>query len=253
MDITNSFTVKNYNDEPKTLAFQKVRELKDGMTVEQAAELTKDNGMDELFFECEGKQYVAFTSDSMENIQHYADKGITNNGKAINVLKFNDEANSLLSGAWDMTKTLGRAVVMKPYQALKPVLPNAATAGTFLGGVALGALTRAGEISVPTRIGLAIGAAGGVGTVRHITDKTSDATAKTVKAALTGAASVGIGAAMPEVVRLIAKIPIPEFVPKAAALVGTAALVGSAIAITGGAIAGATKKADMTTIDHIAK
>lgn len=265
-NLTFSFSRKEYSNEAKDYKNTEikpehqvqVRELKDGVSIEQAAEATKDNGYDEIFFSQEGKNFVAFSSDQaiMKQLKsgesNQSLKDLKLDGKAIKVIKLNDETNSFFGGAWETTKSIGRAVVVKPYQLLKPVLPNAATAGTFAGGVVLGALTRAGDISSTTRIGLAIGAAGGVGTVRHLTDKGSP-TAKTLKAGATGVASVALGAAAPEIVKLIAKIPIPDIVNKGAQVVGTAAAVGGGIAIIGGGIAAATRDAQPESFDAIAK
>ncbi|HEY9839781.1 MAG: hypothetical protein ACAI44_15130 [Candidatus Sericytochromatia bacterium] len=265
-NLTFQFTRNEYSSqtqkrEDQTLKpeFQvQVRELKDGVSIEQAAEATKNNGFDEVFFSQEGKNYVAFTTDhglisqlkSGQSNQSLKDLNLE--GKAIKLVKLNDETNSFFGGAWQTAKSIGRAVVVKPYELLKPVLPNAATAGTFAGGVLLGALTRAGDISGTTRIGLAIGAAGGVGTVRHLTDKGSPAV-KAAKATATGVASVALGAATPEIIKLIAKIPIPDIVGKGLTIAGTAAAVGGGIAIVGGGIAAATREAQPETFDAIAK
>lgn len=235
-----------------------VRELKEDVSLEQAVAATTNNGYDEVFFSSEGKRFVAFTTDpSLLEVMQGGQKNqtLTNlqiDGKAVELLKLNDEASTFLSGAWDTTKSIGEAVIVKPYQLLKPVLPNAATAGTFLGGVALGAATRLGDLQTTTRIGLTIGAAGGVGTVRAMTDKGSE-TARTLKGAATGLASVAIGALAPEAAKLIAKIPIPDLVSKSFQVAGTAALVGGSIAIVGGGVAAATRSAQPESFDAIAK
>lgn len=255
-----SFQIKHpYRDEAANPSFSvQVRELKDDVSLEQAAAATADNGYDEVFLEAGGKRYVAYSADEslVENLAQGQASGrladLKLDEQPAQMLKIQDETLSFFGGAWDTSKSIGRAAIVRPYQLLKPVLPNAATTGTFLGGVVLGAATRMGDLQATTRIGLALGAAGGVATVRQMTEQGSPS-GKALKGGATGIASVALGAAAPEIARLIARIPVPDLVAKGFKIAGTAALVGSSIAIVGGGIAAASQMPDAKSFDAISK
>ncbi|MBT9548826.1 MAG: hypothetical protein IV090_25765 [Candidatus Sericytochromatia bacterium] len=83
-----------------SIAVQGVRALKPGITIEQAALKTKNNGLDEVFFTSNGKAYVAY-GDSL-NISALKKNNIPTvafDSQKADIVAYDDEANSMMEGA----------------------------------------------------------------------------------------------------------------------------------------------------------
>lgn len=84
------------------LHFRQVRALADGIKPEEAAQLTKANGLDEIFFTDEtGKHYVAFQEKSTLGDVKPGYLGRFN-GKRVKVTHVEDETNTFKEGAGDV-------------------------------------------------------------------------------------------------------------------------------------------------------
>lgn len=313
----SNFSISSGNQPIDTKGMQ-IRELKAGLSLEQAIEKTQDNGIDEAFVEADGKRYVIYSEDDLR-IDSKAN--IQVEGKAAKVLHLSDEMNSFGDGLFLMPSKGYRIAKA----AIAPIAPNPATALAITGGVVAGALARnaaqpllanmdqltlydvsgvitsmaasqgaaaaltsqsseearvtahiiassvglgggltlgAGtaesllraRVSRNAGLGLGLGAAAGVAAITAHADTTSKSgTARTLRALATGAGSVGLGAASPELVRALMQIRVPEYVVKGAKVAGVAALVGGTLAVFGPAAAGALKPAQTKTIDEISQ
>ena len=83
----------------KQINVQGIRELKPGISIQQACEKTKKNGIDEVYFTSGGKSYLAY-GDSL-NISDLAKKQIARasfNGAQADVIAHEDEINSVGEG-----------------------------------------------------------------------------------------------------------------------------------------------------------
>lgn len=229
-----------------------VRELKENVSIEEAIKATEHNGLDEVFFESEGKKYVAYGTLGIDDTKELKEKLNTGKlgGKDIKVINFASEANHATEGFAQAAKTLGNAVSL-PFRYLK--FPNAATSATFIGGMAAGALSQLpGSFSL--KAGLAMGGVGGAATIRFLTDnKNPDDTNRTLKSGATGLASVALGAAIPHTVKFLAQTSIPQALASSAKMVAMTALVGSAIALTGGTFAGGLSKPNYQSLEKISE
>lgn len=277
-DISNSFKVRdlatNKVDEVK---LKGVRELKEGLPVEEAAKLTKNNGLDEIFFEANGKKYVGFTDasglDDFDTTQIHGEY----QGTSMTFLKLNDEVSThFFSGAAEMTGTLARAV-SSPFRAVaNATIPNKATGFALTGGIAAGLLARtnpgmfefyshdAGRVvlegfSTAGRLGIATGGVVGLATVKHLTDHSPESVKKVAKTLGYGTAGVAFGAALPDIAKytgiVLSKIPEPvmNMGLKGLGMVSIAAVTGGALAIVGNGIAAATREENLKSLDQIAK
>lgn len=277
-DISNSFKVRDISsNKTHDVTLKGVRELKEGMSVEEAAKLTKSNGLDEIFFEADGKKYVGFTdAQGLDDFDTANFRGEFQ-GAAMKVLKLNDEvAPHFLSGAAEMTSTLAKAVSAPIRAAARATIPNTATGIALAGGVAAGLFARTnpgvfesysektGEwiltgFSNAGRIGIATGGVIGLSTVKHLTDPSAESLKKTAKTLGYGTAGVALGFALPDIAKYSAlalnKIPEPimNLGLKGLGMVSVAALTGGALAIVGSGIAAATKSEDLKSLDQIAK
>ncbi|MEZ0373120.1 MAG: hypothetical protein ACAI44_28775, partial [Candidatus Sericytochromatia bacterium] len=121
-----NLTISNGNKTIDTKGLQ-VRELKAGLSLEQAIEKTSGNGVDETFVEAEGKKYVIFSED---NLSIDSKASIQIDGKAAKVLKSTNEINSFGEGL--------AFVPVKGYKVAKavlaPIVPNPATGLAITGG-----------------------------------------------------------------------------------------------------------------------
>ncbi len=226
------------------------REIKEGITLEQAVAATQGNGLDEIFFSQGDKLYVAYSEmggGDQNRIQNLNFGEF--NGQQAKILKMSSEVNTAGEGFTGSFKLIGSAIA-KPFSYIK--MPNAATAATFAGGVALGALSQAPWGS-SGKIGLALGGVSGASTIRYLTEKGPDSPAKAVKAGATGVAAVAIGAAIPHGIKWVAQTSLPKALAAGTKTTLMAASIGTGIAVVGSSLAGAMSKADYQSLKDITK
>lgn len=251
------------------MPFKEVRELKSGISIEAAAQLTAQNGLDELFFSTEGKNYVAFAeSDTFEKMDLAAVK-MTVNGKALNVIKINDEVESnFTAGALDMATTLYRGAIA-PLRPVLNLIPNQGTGVALAAGIVTGVVARTGRIYInefenwtlasAARTGIASGGIIGLATTKHIADRAPESSFKSMQSLAYGAGGVAVGAALPDVIRLgknlIDKVPEPllKTSAKVAGIAAVAAVTGGTLAIVGNGIAASNRVPDVNSIDEISQ
>lgn len=227
------------------------REIKEGITLEQAVAATQGNGLDEVFFSQGDKLYVAY-SEGMNNGDQNRIKNLNFgvfNGEQAKILAVSSEVNTASEGFSGSFKLIGSAIA-KPFSYIK--MPNTATAATFAGGVALGALSQAPWGSTG-KIGLALGGVSGASTIRYLTEKGPDSPAKAVKAGATGVAAVAIGAAIPHGIKWVAQTSLPKALAAGTKTTLMAATIGTGIAVAGSSLAGAMSKGDYQSIKDITK
>lgn len=256
------------NGQSQAMNLKGVRELKDGMSIDEAAKLTAKNGLDEVFFEVEGKKYVGFAdADHFEKIDTATSK-MEMNGKPMNILKLNNEVeNNFLAGAAEMTGKLYRAVTTPIRPALN-LIPNKATGAALMAGIATGVIARTGIVpgeydnwvlTAAGRTGWAAGGVIGLSTTKHLSDRSLDSGVKSATSLAYGVSGVAIGAALPDAIRISKSLvnKLPEPILKASAKVAggaaIAAVTGGALAIVGNGIAAATRGQDLDTLNQIAK
>lgn len=90
----------NISINSKQIAVQGIRALRPGITVEQATQKTKKNGLDEVYFKSNGQYYVAY-GDSLElgDLRKNEIPAVMFNGMSADILTYDDEVNSMLEGA----------------------------------------------------------------------------------------------------------------------------------------------------------
>ncbi len=90
----------NISINSKNIAVQGVRALRPGITVEQATQKTKKNGLDEVFFKSNGQYYVAY-GDSLEiqDLRKNEIPAVMFNGVQADIISYDDEVNSMWEGA----------------------------------------------------------------------------------------------------------------------------------------------------------
>ncbi|MFN8575974.1 MAG: hypothetical protein U0354_03885 [Candidatus Sericytochromatia bacterium] len=83
----------------RELAVQGIKELKPGMSVQEASTKTKKNGIDEIYFNVDGKNFLAY-GDSLKigELSENRIAKVTYNGRAGNVVAYENEINSLQEG-----------------------------------------------------------------------------------------------------------------------------------------------------------
>jgi hypothetical protein len=121
-----------------SIAVQGVRALKPGITIEQAALKTKNNGLDEVFFTSNGKAYVAY-GDSL-NISALKKNNIPTvafDSQKADIVAYDDEANSMMEGA-----KLGAIKAIKDssdavFGAVKNIITTIGPTAGVAGGVGL--------------------------------------------------------------------------------------------------------------------
>ena len=90
----------NISINSKSIAVQGIRALRPGITVEQATQKTKKNGLDEVYFKSNGQYFVAY-GDSLElgDLRKNAIPAVMFNGMQADIITYDDEVNSVLEGA----------------------------------------------------------------------------------------------------------------------------------------------------------
>src|SRR3990167_2661444 len=121
-----------------SIAVQGVRALKPGITIEQAALKTKNNGLDEVFFTSNGKAYVAY-GDSLNIIALKKNNipTVAFDSQKADIVAYDDEANSMMEGA-----KLGAIKAIKDssdavFGAVKNIITTIGPTAGVAGGVGL--------------------------------------------------------------------------------------------------------------------
>ncbi|PIQ26640.1 hypothetical protein COW36_01230 [bacterium (Candidatus Blackallbacteria) CG17_big_fil_post_rev_8_21_14_2_50_48_46] len=128
-----SLTINGVN-----IAVQGVRALKPGITIEQASQKTKNNGLDEVFFTSNGKAYVAYgDSLNLSGLKKNSIPTVTFEGQKADVIVYEDEANSMLEGA-----KLGSVKALKDtsdavFGAVKNIITTIGPTAGIAGGVGI--------------------------------------------------------------------------------------------------------------------
>lgn len=96
----------------QSIAVQGVRELRPGISIEQAIQKTKKNGLDEVFFTANGRAYVAYgDAINISKLKKNEIPALMFNGVKADMHAFDDEANSVAEGAYrGALDELGNAV-----------------------------------------------------------------------------------------------------------------------------------------------
>jgi hypothetical protein len=102
----------NISINQQSIAVQGVRELRPGISIEQAIQKTKRNGLDEVFFKANGRAYVAYgDAINISKLKKNEIPAIMFNGLQADMLAFDDESNSIAEGAYrGALNELGNAV-----------------------------------------------------------------------------------------------------------------------------------------------
>lgn len=149
---------------------QGVRPLRPGITIEQAVQRTKNNGLDEIFFMSEGRAYVAYgDSLNLSGLKKNAIPAVMFQGRSADVIAYDDEVNSvwegMRKGAVEEIKTGMNAVRTAVSNLITTVQPTVAVAGGIgiagMGVYHLWRTTQGGAIGAS--MGLASGAGTGAG------------------------------------------------------------------------------------------
>lgn len=94
---------------------QKVRELKENVTLEQVQQSIDGDGYDSAIFEAEGKAFIAYGDNmdlsSLKNLKQGDKINASLNGKAVNLVLFENEVNSASEGAMEALNLGKKAVV----------------------------------------------------------------------------------------------------------------------------------------------
>lgn len=84
----------------QNISVQGIRELRPGITIEQAVQKTKKNGLDEVFFMAQGRAYVAYgDSIDLSKLKKNDIPAVMFNNMSADLIAFDDEANSIAEGA----------------------------------------------------------------------------------------------------------------------------------------------------------
>lgn len=150
----------------KLINVQGIRALKPGLSVQEACEKTKKNGLDEVYFVSGGKTYLAY-GDRL-NLSDLARREIpraTFNGIPADIIAYDDETNSVVEGmktgvlkAW---KDTGNSVV----SAVKNVISTIGPAGSLVLGVGLIGLSAISLLKTGTAIPLDGATLGNIGKI----------------------------------------------------------------------------------------
>lgn len=202
----------------KSVQFQGVRQVRPDLDIKTAADKTKNNGLDEVFFTQDGKTFVAY-GDNL-NISSLKKKQVPDvrfNGKPAMIVLHDDEMNSLKEGVWKGGSQGVKDVAETTIQAVRS---------------AIGVLGTGGAVAI---VGTTA-AAGGIAIYKGATHSAAGVAAKAAaKSASKGLFSGGLG-----VIKVI----------------GVTAAAGTALAFAVGAVKGGieahNKDKDYSTIAEIA-
>lgn len=147
----------------KNVQVQGIKELRSGMTVQDAVAKTKKNGIDEVYFQVDGKNFLAY-GDSLKigDLSNNQIASVTYNGRAGTIVSYDNEINS----SWEGAKTGALSGIKKTKDALLGAVSNTITSvgptTTTLavgGTLALAGLSvwRTGQLAGVSAVGAAAG------------------------------------------------------------------------------------------------
>lgn len=181
----------------RQIAVQGIRPLRPGITIEQAVQKTKNNGLDEIYFTSNGRNYVAYgDSLSMSDLKRNKIPAISFNSLQADVIAYDDEANSvwegMRKGAVEEIKTGMNAVRTAISNLITTVQPAVAVAGGVgIAGVGIYQVWRASQTAGVVGASLTASSASGVG--QWIGEALRGSVIGGLKvAAISGAAGLGI-------------------------------------------------------------
>ena len=126
-----SLTINGVN-----IAVQGVRALKPGITIEQASQKVKANGLDEVFFTANGKAYVAYgDSLNLSGLKKNNIPSVTFEGVKADIISYDDEANSVLEGARMGSMKALRDSSDAVFSAVKNIVTTIGPTVSIAGGV----------------------------------------------------------------------------------------------------------------------
>lgn len=152
------------------LNVQGIRALKPGITIEQAAGKTKNNGYDEVFFSSNGRAYVAYADSlNLGALNKNSIPAVMFNNQQADILAFDDEANSIwegaAKGAVDEVKNGMDAVRGAVKSIITTVQPTVAVAGGVgIAGLGVYQIWRASQGAATASLGAAA-SSGGAGLI----------------------------------------------------------------------------------------
>lgn len=177
---------------------QGIRQLRPGITIEQAVQKTKNNGLDEVFFNSNGKNYIAYgDSLNLSGLKRNQIPTITFNGAKADVVAYDDEANSvwegMSKGAVEEIKTGMNAVRTAVSNLVTTVTPAVAAAGGVgIAGLGIYQMWRASQTAGTIGASMAASSAAG-GAVGWIGEALRGSVVGGLKiAAISGAVGLGI-------------------------------------------------------------
>lgn len=165
----------------KSIQFQGVRQVRPELDIKAAADKTKNNGLDEVFFTQNGKTYVAY-GDSL-NLSGLKKKQVPDvrfNGKPAMIVLHDDEINSIpegiLKGGTQGIKDVGETTIQAVRSAIGVLGTGGAVAivgtGTAVAGVAIykGATHSAAGVAAKAAVGSVSKGlfSGGIGVIKVI-------------------------------------------------------------------------------------
>lgn len=155
------------------ISVQGIRPLRPGITVEQAVQRTKANGLDEIFFTSNGRAYVAYgDSLNLSNLKKNTIPTVMFENQKADVIAYDDEVNSvwegMRKGAVEEVKTGMNAVRTAVSNLITTVQPTVAVAGGIgIAGMGVYYLWRGAQGGA---IGASVGLASGAGAGQWIVD-----------------------------------------------------------------------------------
>lgn len=108
----------------KNVQVQGIKELRSGMTVQDAIAKTRKNGIDEVYFQVDGKNYLAY-GDALKigDLSNNQISNVTYNGRMGTIVSYDNEVNS----TWEGIKTGALGGIKKTKDALLGAVSNTIT------------------------------------------------------------------------------------------------------------------------------
>lgn len=180
----------------KAVPVQGIRELKPGLSIQEASLKTKNNGLDEIFFNTNGKTYIAYgDSLNISALRKNQIPAVAFDGVQADIVAYDDEANSvgegMRKGAMSAIKDTGDAVITSVKNIITTIGPSVGIAG----GVGLAGLGiyKVWKSTQPGAIGAALASAPANPAVGSILDGLKSGAVGGLKIiAIAGAVGVGV-------------------------------------------------------------